>query len=89
MPIIPAVLATTAGVAAVAAPSIIAATQSGKTDMPQAAAVETPSVAESTAKAKATTKAKLQATRRSQSIYTSPLGLTGQADVAKKTLLGM
>jgi len=40
------------------------------------------------AQAQATTRQRQAATRRSKSIFSSPLGLAGEAATAKKTLLG-
>ena len=49
-------------------------------------ATPTPEKAEDTAQAAATKKRK--AIARSRTIFTSPLGISGQASVIKKTLLG-
>jgi len=51
--------------------------------MPQA-----PKVEDAAAKAEASARAKRMAMGRSQSIYTSPLGIGGEANIARKTLLG-
>ncbi len=45
-------------------------------------------IAKAQATAQAVTTAKKRAASRSRSIYSSPLGLSGEASTAKKTLLG-
>ena len=55
-------------------------------DMPAAPAIPKPAAAQATAQAGATKKKKAMA--RSRSVRTSPLGIAGEADVARKTLLG-
>lgn len=53
-----------------------------------AALPQSPIVDDASKLAKAKTKDRRLAASRSRSIYTSPLGIGGQAQVAKKTLLG-
>lgn len=47
-----------------------------------------PKVKDAAGQTQAALKAKKQAIARSRSIYTSPLGIGGEADIAKKYLLG-
>jgi hypothetical protein len=49
---------------------------------------EAPKIEDAAAKAEASARAKRAAMGRSQSIYTSPLGIGGEANIARKTLLG-
>lgn len=55
----------------------------GQTPMP-----ETPKTEEAVVSAEAKTQEKRRALARSRSVYSSPLGLAGQAQTIKKTLLG-
>ena len=49
---------------------------------------EAPKQADASDLAQKKVKARRIAQRTSQSVYTSPLGIAGEADIAKKTLLG-
>ena len=53
-----------------------------------AAAIQSVKDAQSSASTKASDSIKRRVASASQSIYTSPLGLTGQAETSKKVLLG-
>ena len=57
---------------------------------PPAAAAETATetIAKATEQARAATQQRQKAARRSRSIFSSPLGLAGEASTVKKTLLG-
>jgi len=62
--------------------------QSGKQKTSAPVLPQSPSIASAEAQAKDATRARLKAASRSQSIFTSPLGISGEAEIAQKTLLG-
>ena len=79
---------TGAGVAASSAASAHSANIAGKKSQNQLRLPQTPTVANAELQAKNTAREKIKAASRSQSVYTSPLGLTEEAGIARKTLLG-
>lgn len=80
------VAAATAGAAAIGS-GVYSATQANK-KVSVPALPKTPSVTASAAQAQAETKRLRSAMSRSETVFTSPLGIGGQAEVARKSLLG-
>lgn len=72
-----------AGVAAAGASGAFEKKKSPSVSMPQA-----PKIEDATAKAQATSLKRRQAVGRNESIQTSPLGISGEAALVKKQLLG-
>lgn len=75
----------TAGLLALASSGLFSKKKSDDTPAPMP---EAPKVEDEAAKAAAAAREKRRGMARTKSIYTSPLGITGEAQVAKKTLLG-
>jgi len=77
--------------AASAVPGIMAATSRGggsSTSFNMPELPQSPSTSNAAAQARSEAQRRRRSMSRSESIYTSPLGISGQANIARRTLLG-